>query len=359
MSFSYAQKATPFVLSPRSLDEHLAQGWYRMGASIFTTHFLFFNQRPYSAIWIRQALGTYRFSKRQRKLLRRNARYFEVTYGLSDIDAEKEALYERYSEDFDGRLSPSIADSLEEYGSDSIFNTREIVIREKQTGKLVALSYFDLGDSSAASILGIYDPLLKSFSLGFYTMLLEIQYCLERGLAYYYPGYIVPSYERFDYKLRLGDSEFFNLRSDSWEPFDWGVVHSFGPTEIQRASLKAVGEGLTERGIERKLLIYPLFEADLYDVWNDDYLPYPYLIHLGLDATKHSIVLVFDPRQCVYLIVQCAHMVQSQLLFNAGYLGNFTSGEFYTQLLSVQAILYRSDSPELVVDIIHRGLQQP
>ncbi|MEL7160133.1 MAG: arginine-tRNA-protein transferase, partial [Bacteroidota bacterium] len=72
MLFPYADKNTPFVLSPESLDWYLGKGWYRMGANIFTTHFLFFNDRPYSAIWIRVDLQNFRFSKSQRKLMRRN-----------------------------------------------------------------------------------------------------------------------------------------------------------------------------------------------------------------------------------------------------------------------------------------------
>ena len=359
MSLSYAQKSTPFVLSPESLDEHLAHGWYRMGGSIFTTHFLFFNQRPYSAVWIRQDLSTHKFSKRQRKLLRRNARHFDVSYGPRSIDEEKEELYARYADDFDGKLSPSIADSLEEYGHESIFNTAEVTVREKQTGKLVALSYFDLGDNSSASILGIYDPVMKSFSLGYYTMLLEIQHCINLGFEFYYPGYIVPGYDRFDYKLRLGDSHYYNVRSRSWESFDWAVIEEYGPTELQRSKLNAVIDGLARLGVERKLLIYPLFEADLYDVWNDEYLPYPYLVYLGNDGASNAVVLVFDPRDCVYLVLHCGHMVQTQLLFNTSYLSNFNTEHFYTRLLSVRSVLFRTDSLESVLETIHRGLQKP
>ena len=65
----------------------------------------------------------------------------------------------------------------------------------------------------------MYDPEYDRYSLGFYTMLLEIEYCMELGLKFYYPGYVVPGYSRFDYKLRIGDVDYFDLYSKEWLPF--------------------------------------------------------------------------------------------------------------------------------------------
>ena len=358
MSFSYAEKSTPFVLSPDSLDEHLARGWYRMGASIFTTHFLFFNRRPFSAIWIRVDLQNFRFSKSQRKLLRRNAQFFETDARPRVIDGEREELYERYMQDFDGRLSPSISDSLEDYGESSVFSTYETTVRERVSGKLVAVSYFDLGNTSAASILGVYDPELKSFSLGYYTMLLEVQYCLDNGLRYYYPGYVVPGYDRFDYKLRIGPSQYFDIQTESWPAFSRDTIYAEGPIEIQRARLQHLIDNLAEAGVERTLLVYPLFEADLYDMWNSTYVPYPYLIYLGNSGNGDPIVLAFDPKVRQFIILACEHAVQPQLLFNANYLTSFTEGNFYTQLLSIRAALYHTASLEIITATVLRGLRQ-
>lgn len=359
MSLSYAEKNTPFVLSPESLDQHLARGWYRMGSSIFTTHFLFFNQRPYSAIWLRVDLSGFKFSKSQRKLLRRNAGLFETACGPRVIDAEREALYKAYAEDFDGRLSDTIAESLEDYGEECVFNTFETTVRERVSGQLVAASYFDLGDNSVASILGIYQPSMASFSLGYYTMLLEMQYCLENGINYYYPGYVVPGYKRFDYKLRLGPSEYYNLQSGTWRPYSAEEVAELGSTEIQVTQLTKLVERLAAAGIQRSVLTYPLFEADLYDSWDNDYLPYPYLIVLGIDPKGDPIILVYDPKIRHYLILHCAHLVQSQLLFNAGYLAGFSDGDYYKQLLTMKGVLFRSNSITTITNTITKGLQKP
>lgn len=351
MLFPYAEKNTPFVLSPESLDWYLGKGWYRMGANIFTTHFLFFQQQAFSAIWIRIDLKDFRFSKRQRKLMRRNAKLFTVASGPRVIDRERNDLYRRYAADFDGRLSPTISDSLEDYeGTDSVFNTWETTVRETVSGQLVGVSYFDLGDEAAASILGVYDPKLKSFSLGYYTMLLEIAFCLERGMRYYYPGYVVPGYQRFDYKLRLGPSEYFDIRTDSWRPYDQEDIEQNGPTEIQRKMLALLAEGIHEKvGKANPVLTYPLFEAGLYDVWSEDYIPYPYFYPLGADSAGNMLIVCFDPKEQEFMILECIHMIEAQLMFNTSYLNNFDQGHFFSELLAIRNILFRSPSPEVII----------
>jgi arginine-tRNA-protein transferase len=344
MLFTYAEKNTPFTLSPKSLDWHLARGWYRMGSTIFTTHFLFFDNRPYSAIWIRVDLQGFTFSRSQRKLLRKNRQHFDSEVGHGTINDEREKLYRRYAEDFDGRLSPTIRDSLEDYGDKTVFHTHDISVREKVSGQLVACSYFDLGDESAASILGIFDPKLRHFSLGYYTMLLEVEYCLRQGIRYYYPGYVVPGYPRFEYKLRVGPSQYFDIRTDNWHPYPEFDPLREGPVEAQVAALSAFVREYASAGRAAALKIYPLFEAGLYDIWNDDYFPYPYMVKLEQPERKYVYVVAFDPKQRQYLLLKCRHMVQTQLLFNAEYLRTFHSESFATDLLAVRRVVAQSSS---------------
>ncbi|NJB85632.1 arginine-tRNA-protein transferase [Lewinella marina] len=342
MLFSYAEKSTPFVLSPESLDWHLAKGWYRMGSTIFTTHFLFFQNRPFSAIWIRIDLQNFKFSRSQRKLLRKNAQLFDTAIAPRCIDEERERLYRKYADSFDGRLSPSVADSLEDYDNEVLFNTWEVTVRDRVRQQLVASSYFDLGGRSAASILGIFDPDLKSFSLGYYTMLLEIEHCLQQGFRYYYPGYVVPGYQRFDYKLRLGKAEYFDIRTEGWLPYNEFNPDAEAPVEAQQLALARFTEvyGRQDAGVRVK--IYPLFEAGLYDIWNDDYFPYPYLVSLGGQSRHPLIVVAFDPKVRQYYLLECRHMIQTQLMFNAEYLQSFESNDFVTELLAVRQVLLQT-----------------
>lgn len=351
MFYSYADKNTPFTLSPASLDWHLARGWYRMGSTIFTTHFLFFNNKPYSALWLRVDLKNFTFSKSQRKLLRKNAALFSIASGPRLINAEREGLYLRYAANFDGRLSPTIGDSLEDYGGETVFNTFEVTVRERVSSQLVACSYFDLGGDSAASILGIYDPMLNNFSLGYYTMLLEMKYCLDQGFRYYYPGYVVPGYQRFDYKLRLGKSQYYDIKSEGWHDYSTINPDLDAPVESQRLALDALLVELKELGRVHRLCIYPLFEAGLYDIWNDDYFPYPYLVPITEVLNDRIVVVAFDPKELKYFVIECHHMVETQLLFNTEYLLNFNQKNYFTDLLSVSKVHFETTSVHRAAEV--------
>lgn len=351
MLFNYAEKNTPFTLSPESLDWHLARGWYRMGSNIFTTHFLFFRDRPFSAVWVRLDLQDFSFSKHQRKLLRKNAKVFKTSVGPRLIDTEREELFDRYAQAFDGRLSPSIADSLEDYDDQLVFNTWETTIRERTSDTLVACSYFDLGEDSCASILGIFDPRLKAFSLGYYTMLLEIQHCLEVGIRYYYPGYVVPGYRRFDYKLRIGNCDYYDVRTDGWLPISELDASTEGPVEVQQRALAAFVAAYNARAHQVKLLVYPLFEASLYDIWNDDYLPYPYCVPILEISEEELIVVAYDPKERNYFILLCRYMSQTQLFFNTSFLSGFEGDDYLTELVAVRKILVKTPNLSIAVEI--------
>lgn len=356
MLHAYSDKTTPHILSPESLDYYLAKGWYRMGSSVFTTSFLFFNGTPYSAIWLRLDLKSFSFSKSQRKLLRRNKTHFAPAAAPAKIDPEREALYKRYADNFNGRLSPTVADSLENYNDNSVFNTLETTVREKNSGQLVAISYFDLGSDSAASILGFYDPDMSAFSLGYYTMLLEIEYCLQHDIRYYYPGYVAPGYGRFAYKLRLGACDYFDLTTQSWLPYSDEAIAENGQVELQRRYLDQLREGLAAHGYTINRATYPLYEAGLYDLWNDDYLPYPYFCGIGVNPDKDLFVVVFDPRERLYLLVLCEHMMEAQMMFQAQYLHELRKQQCFTQLLSVKKVYYKTADPAAIITTCARLL---
>ena len=152
---------------------------------------------------------------------------------------------------------------MQDAAKTTVFNSQEICIYHEE--KLVACSFFDLGKKSLTSIVGIYHPDYQKDSLGFYTMLLEIEYGVQQGYDYYYPGYLVPYYPKFDYKTRIGkpeEVEFFDLRTDTWKPL---AIYDFKKTlTIETGEkLENLSNFLTKYGISTTLLFYPCHEPYL------------------------------------------------------------------------------------------------
>ena len=134
----FGEKRYPESLSPEELDIYLANGWYRMGQSIFTTHFLCFHDQFFSALWVRLSLKNYEFSKSLRKIIRRNYSAFDIRFQPVQITPEKEALYQKYKQSFPGQLAPTLEDSLHEGFDGNIYNTFETLVYDGD--KLIAVT---------------------------------------------------------------------------------------------------------------------------------------------------------------------------------------------------------------------------
>ncbi len=345
----FAEKHYPESLKPEELDTYLAKGWYRMGQSIFTTHFLCFGQRFYSAIWIRQDLKGFSFGKRLRKLVKGNKNRFRAEVRQGKIDLEKERLYQRYRRGFPGVLAPTLKDSLLDGEDFNIYNTFEVCIYNGD--QLIGFSFFDLGATSAASILGVYDPAYKRNSLGFYSMLLEMEYCLEKGLRYYYPGYVVPGYSRFEYKLRIGPVDYFHMGKEAWLPFK-DLIPEEVPIEKMRNRLKEIQNKLSGSEVYCKLQYYPLFEASLFSFWRANYLDFPIVLNCSSENSERPLLVVFDTKEDRYFLLHCSNFEDPNIVFNEGYINNFTPSRFLTSLMVVNAFWAVSHDPQAVANTL-------
>lgn len=346
----FAEKHYPEILQPAELDTYLARGWYRMGQTIFTTHFLCFGEQFYSAIWVRLPLDEYVFRKRLRKLINRNDRLFRVEYGSVQLTREKEKLYHRYKNAFPGVLASSLKDALLDGEENNIYDTKEVRVYDGD--ELVAASFFDIGKDTAASILGMYDPDYQRYSLGFYTMLLEIHYCQQAGIPYYYPGYVVPGYSRFDYKLRIGDVEYYDLRTSQWRPYA-ELKNNDIPIETMHRQLSALQHELSSLYVPAKVLYYPLFEANLFSFWRAAYFDYPVLLHCyPATATHYSYIVAYDVREEAFVLFKCSPFEDVQVLINEAYLMRLDKERYFAKLLVVDQKLWQTNAAKEIAGIL-------
>ncbi|MCI5080745.1 MAG: arginine-tRNA-protein transferase [Saprospiraceae bacterium] len=329
----FAEKHYPEILMPEELDSYLEKGWYRMGQTIFTTHFLCFGDQFYSAVWVRLPIQGYAFRKSARKLIRKSLRQFRVEIRQGRIDVEKERLYRKYKGNFQGIIAPTLRDSLLDGEDYNIYNTQEVSIYDGN--RLIGCSFFDLGADSAASIIGIYDPDYHAHSLGYLTMLLEITFCMERGLAFYYPGYVVPGYQRFDYKLRIGDVEYFDLKNNGWLPYK-DLKEEEIPLERIRGQLHLLQKQLKKDGFKPKTYYYPLFEANLFGFWRAQYFDHPMMLLINADTHQNSfLIAVYNLEADSFQLLQCSIFDDLQFYFNENYINSFDKNRFFMKLLVI------------------------
>ncbi len=341
----------------QALDDYLRRGWYRMGQSIFTTHFICFEQDVFPAIWIRLDAAAHTYTKSQRKLMRKNGAQFSSRIVDLELTDEVEQLYERYKKYFKGYIAFSLRDNLYDGGVDNAFDSKAIHIYDGD--RLVGFSCFDLGQDSAASIVGIYDPDYHAPSIGYYTMLLEMEYCRANGIRYYYPGYVVPGYVRFDYKLRIGNVEYLDIATSEWRPIDTWLGWE-NPLDVMYRQLGHLHNVLNGKGIRSRVYAYPLFEALLFGLMPDAYLEYPVvlLLRAPIADDRHYYLVVYDVRSQLYQLLKCAPFDDFRFYFSPNFVQAFDRSKNLVDLVIVTQVLLQTPDAVDFAGMLRKGAVQ-
>ncbi|MFT5459418.1 MAG: arginyl-tRNA--protein-N-Asp/Glu arginylyltransferase [Myxococcota bacterium] len=293
----------PTRLSPAELDRYLEEGWFRIGQALMSCHAVLFDGVLRSALWTRLPIAERRYTKSNRKLIARNARRFTTEFGPALVDAEREALYQRYRAVVRGDRSPTLDDFLFGDSSRDVFDTWEVRIRDGD--RLVAFSWFDRGRSALQSLLGVYEPDLASHSLGYYTMLQEVEYGARHGMTHFYPGYVLPGEPAMDYKLRVGEVEYLDTSAGLWRA--WSEVDNHVlPVDRLRGALEAVIAELQALGLDGRIRRYTMFEAPAWHEHLRGCLDQPLVIEVDADRwVPRPLVVVFDLDRGSFRLLRC------------------------------------------------------
>ncbi len=317
----YASLVRPHTLAPRELDLYLEKGWFRLGRNLFTTSFLTFQDSLFDAFWLRIALGHFAPSKSQREILRKVAAY-RITHEKFVLTEEKEELFAKYRESVSFQPAKNLEGILP--AGSTFFDSREICIYDGK--QLIACGVFDLGEAAAEGIVSFFDPGYRRLSPGKALMLLKILFCKEMGLTWFYPGYVVPGYPRFDYKLDIAreHSEYYDLTAGEWR--------NIGELELKKQPLARMAAALVHlEGIlhsfgfeEFRLKRYRFYDIVLDSVYADyDLMTYPYFIHCFANSGLEEVVIVYDTFAMTYKLVICHKMFQITMPAEEHYFSEF------------------------------------
>ena len=254
-------------------------------------------------------------------------------------------------------LAPTLRDSLLDGENLNIFDTQEVAVYDGE--RLVAFSFFDLGKNSVASIMGIYDPAYSKYSLGFFTMLMEIAFAQENDFEFYYPGYVVPGYERFDYKLRIGEVQYYDLAASAW--LSHGKLRDADiPVNQMNRKLKELNLLLEKQGLGSRKMYYPLFEVNLFGFWRTNFFDHPVFLHCNFRKSKHvQLMVVYDVRSRSYLLMRCSPFDDIQFYFNESYTNSFDRETFFMELVVIDEVIAQEAKPEIIARHIRNYYNLP
>ena len=344
----FAEVQSPESLSGVELDAFLERGWFRMGQTVFTTNFLNFKNDFYSALWLRIDLTAYQPDRTELKLLKQNAHLRVVIQPLK-LDDQKELLYAVYKNGVSFEASATLHQLMYRDSAHNIFTTMEVNVFDDD--RLVACGFFDLGRNTAAGITSFYDPNYKKYSLGKFLIYTKISYCRERGLKYFYPGYFVPGYSPFDYKLSIGKNELYFL---DYKLQQWRHIHDFDvhatPLAVMLSKLQSLQDAFRDWSIEVRLLKYDFFDANLLPGLQGIHLfDIPVFVYpLDVEEEVTQPVIIYDLRDDKFHLLKCASVWKS----------NYprTADTYSSHLLKTEMALFSTDDPEEMVAVFVSAL---
>jgi arginine-tRNA-protein transferase len=201
---------------PEQMDSLWAMGWRHFGTHFFRYNVGFLHLDIQFVLPLRIRLSELRFSKSQRRVLRRNED-LRVEIGPATITDADHAMFLRHTTRFNHSIPESLFNFIAPVPSAGPCETKEIRVFDRET--LVALSYFDVGRNATSGVYGMFEPAVTERSLGIFTMLKEIEYAIETGREFYYLGYAYEGPSFYDYKKQFRGTEAFDW-DDEWRSLD-------------------------------------------------------------------------------------------------------------------------------------------
>lgn len=219
-------------IEPIELDHRLAEGWRHFGTRFFRYNFAFHDGVLCGVLPLRIRLDRFSLSKSQRRLVRRNADV-DVRHVPAKHCAEYDELFERHRT----RFVDNVPDSLRDFLSPSPDHVpcTAVASEFRLAGRLVAVSFLDIGSASASSVYACFDPEFSERGLGNFSLLVELEYARERGCEHLYLGYAYTVPSVYDYKLRFAGLEAYDW-GHGWIDYPGGFRWSRSAKELETAS---------------------------------------------------------------------------------------------------------------------------
>ena len=202
-------------VSLTEMDFLLEEGWRNFGTHFFRHSLGVYRGEVRRVIPLRIRLNNFSLSKSQRRNLTRNID-LRVEIGRICIDTKKEQLFSRHKERFEEYPPDSIYTFISTEPNEIPSAAFELCVYEGD--KLLAVSFFNEGNDSVSGIYAMFEPTELKRGLGILTMLLEIQYAIEKGKKFYYQGYAYEGTSFYDYKKRFRALEMYDW-AGNWVEF--------------------------------------------------------------------------------------------------------------------------------------------
>jgi leucyl-tRNA---protein transferase len=203
------------LVPPDVADELWAGGWRHQGFNFFRYSHSPIQGYMHEIVPVRIRVADFTPSKSQRRVLRKNT---DLKWEISPayIDHAAHEIFHRHS----SRFVENVPESLYCFFTRSPADTpcSCLSFRAYLDGRLIAVSFMDVGLNASSSAYAIFDPQYEDRSLGTLTLLKELEHSRQLGMHVLYHGYGTREPSHYDYKLRFAALEMLDWETGAWQP---------------------------------------------------------------------------------------------------------------------------------------------
>lgn len=198
------------------IEKYWEKAWITGFHDFRRSNFDSYKGRYYKAFPTRYRVSDFKLTKSLRRVLNKNRDLNFVTRPLR-VTPAKSDLYDTYN--FLRHGEPPKKSLLEHYKHITNADSKKMELCVFKGKKLVACSFFEVGNFSMYGNSAFWDLKETSRSLGTLTILLEIQYALKLDFLYYYLGHFYVQNPVYHYKARFGGLELYDWDNERWMDF--------------------------------------------------------------------------------------------------------------------------------------------
>jgi arginyl-tRNA--protein-N-Asp/Glu arginylyltransferase len=203
-------------VAPSEMDRLWAAGWRHFGIVFFRYRTAQHGPKEYNVLPLRIDITRFAPGRAQRRVLKRN-RDAAFVIRAASFDDTKETLFAAHRQRFSENVPESLHDFLSPLPATMPCTNLELCVY--LGGKLVGVTFLDLGASATSAVYAIFDPAHYKRSLGILMILRSIEFSRDHGFRYYYPGYAYREPFAYDYKKQFIGLEYLDWES-GWKPYD-------------------------------------------------------------------------------------------------------------------------------------------
>jgi arginyl-tRNA--protein-N-Asp/Glu arginylyltransferase len=201
--------------SPSRMDRLWAEGWRHFGVIFVRYRTSEHRGKHYTVLPLRIDLKHFALTRSQKRVLAKN-RDLRLVFRPSIIDREKVVLFEKHRLRFDENVPTSLFNFMSPDPSAAPCPNSELCLYLDK--KLLGVTFLDIGATATSAVYAMFEPAAAKRSLGILMMLHSIQFSIERGYRYYYPGYAYREPFTYDYKKRFTGLEYLDW-TEGWKRY--------------------------------------------------------------------------------------------------------------------------------------------